>query len=91
MQKYRDIQGEIVEILNFLDRQPEQSVLEMGTGTGEFALAATRHCRRVYAVALSAGMLRYAEKKAQARGVANVEFLSGGFLTYWHGERCWTA
>jgi ubiquinone/menaquinone biosynthesis C-methylase UbiE len=84
MQKFRDVQGEIEEILDFLDMQPDQTVLEIGTGTGEFALAAARHSRKVYAVDLSAGMLRYAEKKAQARGVANVDFLQGGFLTYQH-------
>jgi putative AdoMet-dependent methyltransferase len=84
MQKFRDVQGEIAEILNYLALQPDQSVLEIGTGTGEFALAAARGCRKVYAVDLSAGMLAYAEKKAQARGVANVEFLQGGFLTYRH-------
>ncbi|MHB8117276.1 MAG: class I SAM-dependent methyltransferase [Methanothrix sp.] len=39
------------------------------------ALATARRCHRVYAVDLSAGMLRYAEKKSQARGVSNVEFL----------------
>jgi len=84
MQKFRDVQGEIEEILDFLDLQPDQTALEIGTGTGEFALAAARHCRKVYAVDLSAGMLRYAEKKAQARDVANVDFLQGGFLTYQH-------
>lgn len=40
MQKHRDIQGEIAEILDFLDLLPDQSILEIGTGTGEFALAA---------------------------------------------------
>jgi putative AdoMet-dependent methyltransferase len=84
MQKYRDVQGEIVEILDFLALQPGQFVLEIGTGTGEFALAAAGRCRRVYAVDLSAGMLSYAEKKAGVRGVSNVEFLQGGFLTYNH-------
>jgi len=84
MQRYRDIQGEIQQILSFLDLQPDQTVLEIGTGTGEFALAAARACARVYAVDLSAGMLRYAEKKAKSRGISNVEFLPGGFLTYRH-------
>jgi ubiquinone/menaquinone biosynthesis C-methylase UbiE len=84
MQKFRDVQGEIEEVLDFLALRPDQSILEIGTGTGEFALAAARCCARVYAVDLSPGMLRYAEKKAQMRGVANVEFLPGGFLTYRH-------
>jgi putative AdoMet-dependent methyltransferase len=84
MQKFRDVQGEIREVLDFLDLQPDQTVLEIGTGTGEFALAAARHCAKVYAVDLSAGMLKYAEKKAGSRGVSNVEFIQGGFLTYEH-------
>jgi ubiquinone/menaquinone biosynthesis C-methylase UbiE len=52
--------------------------------TGELALAAARHCARVYAVDLSAGMLQYAKRKAASRGVVNVDFLQGGFLTYQH-------
>ena len=84
MQRYRDIQGEIQQILSFLDLQPDQTVLEMGTGTGEFALAAARACARVYAVDLSTGMLSYAKRKAASRGISNVEFLPGGFLTYQH-------
>ncbi len=83
-QKYRDIKGEIQEILGFLDLQSDQRVLEIGTGTGEFALTAARHCSKVYAIDLSEGMLRYAAKKARSRGIENVEFLKGGFLTYEH-------
>ena len=33
MQKYRDVQGEIEELLDFLDLQPDQAILEIGTGT----------------------------------------------------------
>ncbi len=84
MQRYRDIQGEIQEILNFLDLKADGTVLEIGTGTGEFALAAARHCSRVYAVDLSEGMLKYAEKKARSRQVSNIEFMQAGFLTYQH-------
>lgn len=82
--KFRDIQGEIREILDFLDPRDDQTLLEIGTGTGELALAAAPHCARVYAVDLSAGMLGYAKRKAASRGVDNVDFLQGGFLTYQH-------
>ena len=84
MRRVRDIDGEINEVLEFLDLKPEQSLLELGTGTGEFALAAACRCSRVYAVDLSQGMLRYARKKAASRDISNVEFLPGGFLTYEH-------
>lgn len=87
MEKFRDIQGEIREILDFLDLQPDQTILEIGAGTGEFALAAARYCAKVYAVDLSAGMLRYADKKAKSKGVSNIEFIQGGFLTYRHQGR----
>ena len=84
MQKHRDVQREISEILDFLVLSPNDTVLEIGAGTGEFALAAARHCQKVYAVDLSPGMLRYAGKKAASRAISNVEFLPGGFLTYQH-------
>ena len=63
MMKFRDVKGEIGEILDFLDLQADQKVLEIGTGTGEFALAAAKHCSRVYAVDLSAGMLAMRERR----------------------------
>ncbi len=84
MQRYRNVQGEIQEILDFLQLQSDQTILEIGTGTGEFALAAARHCSKAYAVDLSPGMLRYAARKAEARGIANIDLLPGGFLTYCH-------
>jgi putative AdoMet-dependent methyltransferase len=84
MKKARDVYGEIEEILDFLDLKPDHTILEIGTGTGEFAMAAARCCARVYAVDLSSGMLKYAEKKAASRDIKNVDFLQAGFLTYEH-------
>jgi ubiquinone/menaquinone biosynthesis C-methylase UbiE len=84
VQRFRDIQGEIEEILSFLNLQPDNTILEMGTGTGEFALAAARRCARVYAIDISSGMLEYAQDKARSQGIDNVDFLPGGFLTYRH-------
>lgn len=82
--KFRDIQGEIEEILSYLDLQTDQTLLEFGTGTGELALAAAPRCAKVYAVDISSGMLEYSRNKARERGVDNIEFLPGGFLTYDH-------
>lgn len=59
-------------------------VLEMGTGTGEFAITVARHCSKVYALDVSSSMLSYAEKNAKAQGISNIEFVRAGFLTYRH-------
>ena len=63
MKKVRDVQGEIDEILDFLDLKHDHTVLEIGTGTGELAMAAARYCARVYAVDLSSGMLNMRRKR----------------------------
>lgn len=87
MQKLRDIQGDIKRIIDLLELQPDQVALEMGAGTGEMAVAMAGRCFRVYAVDVSGPMLRYAKKKAEARGISNIEFIQAGFLTYEHNGR----
>lgn len=84
--KTRDVKVEIKQSLDLLNLQPDQNVLDMGAGTGEFAIAATGHCSKVFAVDLSPGMLKIAEAKAQMRGINNIEFIQAGFLTYEHKE-----
>jgi len=80
--KFRNVQKENDEILNVLAIRPDQVVIEIGTGTGAFALQAAKQCSKVYAVDISASMLEYAQAKAGKAGIGNVEFCRGGFLTY---------
>jgi ubiquinone/menaquinone biosynthesis C-methylase UbiE len=82
--KTRDVKGEINECLDLLNLQPDQTVLDMGTGTGEFAIAAAGYCSKVFAVDLSPGMLKIADAKARIKGIKNIEFVQAGFLTYEH-------
>ncbi len=84
--KVRNVQKETKEILGLLNIQPDQTVLEMGAGTGEFTVAAAEYCSKVLAVDLSLGMLRIAEIKANSKGLKNIEFIQGGFLTYEHNR-----
>jgi len=61
----------------------EQSTLvDLGAGTGTLALAAAAHCRKVVAVDVSAEMVAATKKKAIGLGVANVECVHAGFLSY---------
>ncbi len=57
-------------------------LIDLGTGTGSFAVQAARTCDRVYAVDISQAMLIYARNRAQ--GLTNIEFHQAGFLTYEH-------
>lgn len=84
MEKLRDVTQEIENTIKLLGVGPKDLLVEFGTGTGEFALHAAEHCKRVIAVDVSVKMLEYAEKKSKDKGVNNVEFFHGGFLTYQH-------
>jgi SAM-dependent methyltransferase len=63
---------------------PGSVVVEIGAGTGQFALAAAKVCERVVAVDVSPVMLaRLVEKLDRCAG-GNVEAIGAGFLTYQH-------
>ncbi|MGN6378806.1 MAG: class I SAM-dependent methyltransferase [Gaiellales bacterium] len=59
-------------------------LIELGAGTGTFALAAAMICRRVVAVDVSPAMTDAIRRNAAVRGVANVECVQAGFLSYEH-------
>jgi ubiquinone/menaquinone biosynthesis C-methylase UbiE len=64
---------------------PGATVVELGTGTGQFALAVAEACARVVAVDVSPIMLgRLREKLAAPGAASNVETVDAGFLTYEH-------
>lgn len=85
-QNVGDAQGDIKRIVKLLNLQPDQTVLDIGAGTGDLTIAAAEHCLKVFAVDLSQGMLKFAEMKAESKGLKNIEFIQGGFLTYEHNQ-----
>jgi SAM-dependent methyltransferase len=58
------------------------SVLDLGAGTGQFALAAARRFRYVTAVDVSEVMVSALRERADAGGLSNLECVRGGFLSY---------
>jgi ubiquinone/menaquinone biosynthesis C-methylase UbiE len=60
------------------------TVVDLGAGTGRFALAAAPHVDRVVAVDVSPAMLALLRERAGAAGLANVECVQAGFLSYEH-------
>lgn len=60
------------------------TVVDLGAGTGQFALAAAPVCERVVAVDVSEVMLERLRAKVDAGALSNIEVVRAGFLTYEH-------
>jgi ubiquinone/menaquinone biosynthesis C-methylase UbiE len=84
MSALRDVQAEADSILDLLQLSSDDTLVEIGTGTGAFARAATRRCRWVIAVDVSPVMLEYARTRAEEQSIDNISFQRAGFLTYQH-------
>jgi ubiquinone/menaquinone biosynthesis C-methylase UbiE len=63
---------------------PGQVVVDLGCGTGSFALEAARRGLAVHAVDVSRAMLDRVAAKAEAEGLAKLSVHHAGFLTYRH-------
>jgi len=85
MQKLRDTEKESNCIRELLRIKKSDSVLEIGTGTGELALNISEYCKQVVAIDVSKTMLAFARMKAKTQNKTNIEFHNAGFLTY---ENC---
>ena len=81
MGRLRDVQKEAGEIRAALAVSADSTVWEIGTGTGECALALAVAAQHVYASDVSPAMLDYARQKARQRNIVNVTFADGGFLS----------
>ncbi len=60
------------------------TLIDFGCGTGALALEAAKLCKKVIAVDVSAAMLAYTKRKAEPLGLANIDYVQQGFLTYQH-------
>ncbi|HYY27893.1 MAG TPA: class I SAM-dependent methyltransferase [Chthoniobacterales bacterium] len=62
-------------------------LLDLGAGTGVFAIAAARYCRQVIAVDLSPAMTAVLRTRIENLRIDNLTVIEGGFLSYeHHGE-----
>lgn len=79
-----DYNHEAVEIVTMLELHSGHTLIDMGTGTGNFAIQAAPLCHHVFAVDISKSMLDVARTKAKNHQVRNISFIQAGFLTYQH-------
>jgi len=62
----------------------QATLVDLGAGTGRLSRAAARACGRVVAVDVSPAMLAALRTEAERSGLANVELVRAGFLSYEH-------
>jgi ubiquinone/menaquinone biosynthesis C-methylase UbiE len=82
-QGYPDFSAD-VDALRGAGLGPSGTVVDMGAGTGRFALAAAPYAARVVAVDVSPAMLGVVRSRAAEAGLGNIECVQAGFLSYQH-------
>jgi ubiquinone/menaquinone biosynthesis C-methylase UbiE len=87
-QKFRKYEEESAHIIQLLNLTPNDTVIDMGCGTGAFVINAAPQCKKVIAVDISERMLTFLKEKAIKERINNVETICAGFLSYEHkGEK----
>jgi SAM-dependent methyltransferase len=76
--------AEDIALLREHGLSPASTVLDMGAGTGTFAIAVAPACKAVTAVDISAPMVAAIRAKVAAAGLSNVTVEQGGFFSYGH-------
>ncbi|QPP05741.1 class I SAM-dependent methyltransferase [Streptomyces bathyalis] len=76
--------GEDLALLRSHGLTADSVVVDLGAGTGQFAVPAARHFGRVIAVEISPAMRDVLRERAAAEELATLECVPGGFLTYEH-------
>jgi len=65
--------------LDYLDLNKTDVLLDIGTGRGRWAVAASPYCKNVIGIDISRRMLEDARLNAESSGASNVEFYRGSF------------
>ncbi len=76
--------GEDLDALAAQGLDASSTVVDLGTGTGQFALAAARRFGHVTAVDVSPAMLTLLRERAADAGLGNLDCVRAGFLSYQH-------
>ena len=66
-------------VIDYAAPEPDDVVLDLGAGTGAIALAVAEEASRVLARDISEGMMEEGRRKADERGLDDVEFAYGEF------------
>jgi putative AdoMet-dependent methyltransferase len=85
--RFRDYEKEVTYLLGELSLQntKDLTVIDLGCGTGAFAIHASKYFKKIYAIDVSEAMIQIAKQKIGLQN-NNITFIHSGFLTYKHTE-----
>jgi ubiquinone/menaquinone biosynthesis C-methylase UbiE len=89
MEAFRDYRAETAELVGKLQLADPGTLtaIDLGCGTGAFAVHAAEHFKKILAVDVSEAMLGIARAKAEAAAIPNIEFHHSGFLHFRPAEQ----
>jgi ubiquinone/menaquinone biosynthesis C-methylase UbiE len=89
MERFRDYEQEAHAFLDKLQisNPQELTVIDIGCGTGAFAIHASKYFKRIYAVDVSQEMLQAVSAKARVHTIKNIECCHSGFLQFQPPEK----
>ena len=71
----------IKKIIEFAQPREDDTVLDMGAGTGAVSFAIAPRVKKVIAIDISREMLDEARRKAEDSNIGNIDFIVGDFLS----------
>ena len=66
-------------VLSTLKADPDSTVLDIGAGTGGWAIPMARHAKKVTALEPSPGMIAVLKENVEQEGIRNIEIVRGGW------------
>ncbi|WP_319559721.1 methyltransferase domain-containing protein [Marispirochaeta sp.] len=84
--RFRDYQNEAIKIIQAVKITKEDTVLDLGCGSGEIAINVAEHCKKLVAVDISAKMIDLCKRKISHNNIHNVFPVCGGLLSYEHNS-----
>lgn len=82
--KFRDFETEANKISQALNIGKNDTIVDLGCGSGELSIQLSSRCKKIYAVDISTNMIDLCNKKISEKKLENITPICSGLLSYQH-------